>query len=92
MDLDYSHVIVVIYEFVLSLAAWTSSAWAFFTDVHIIGFNIQPIDNALGVLVNWFINLLNTFSFEFSFLGLFSGTVILSLMVAYLIKTFIPVA
>lgn len=91
--IDGTEMFIKLWEFFNSVLQWGSDLWDFIVTTHVIGFNIELVDNPVfGWLVNWFIKFLNNFSFSINFLGAFTGGLILTLIIFFLIKSFIPLA
>lgn len=91
--MNYTDVFTMLWEFALSLLKSIQRIWEFLINPIYIGFNIDKVDNAVyGWVINWAIDLLNKVSFSFVPIAIFSGTTFIVLVIAVLVKKFIPMA
>lgn len=90
---NWSEVFQILWEFVLQVINFMSVVWDFLTTRITIGFDVEYVDiPVIGDVINWFIDLLNEFSFSFVPIYAFSGIVLITMLTLYLIKSFIPAA
>lgn len=91
----------LLWDFIISILKFTDKLWTFFIQKRSLSipYTSSPaIIEVGGVkislnIIDWLVLAFNKTlgSFEFRFITIFSGTFILTLMVFYLIKLFVPV-
>lgn len=91
--MDYQEVFTLLWDFAISILKAVQSIWDFLISPITVGFDITKVSNpTFGWLINWFIDLLNKVSFTFTPIAIFTGTTFTVLIVAALVKKFIPMA
>lgn len=89
--MDYQEIFTIFWDFAISILENIQKIWDWLNDSITVGFDIELVDNPVfGFLINWFIKLLNKFSFTFTPIALFTGTTFIFLLGLALAKKFIP--
>lgn len=90
--MNYEKAMSTIYDFVMSVLKFGDQLWKFLNEPIKIPPHINELDGLAGTLFNGIIRWINTLGWEFTPIALFGGTMLLTLMLFFLIKSFVPVA